>query len=189
MEKLDEHYGIKLGEGTVRKLMNASGLWTPRRRGAKHRAWRPRRLCVGLLVQLDGSDHDWFEGRGPRCVLIIYIDDASSRILYGEFVTVEDTLTLMRTTRTCREAVAAASARRGPSLAAALQGDSHAATRAPGDGVTATATASERNGTIARSTPNGNDKENGLKHGHNNDEQHDVSTCGNNTTFLLAVDT
>lgn len=99
MEKLDEHYGIKLGEGTVRKLMTKTGLWTPRRRGVRHRSWRPRRLCVGLLIQLDGSDHDWFEGRGPRCALIIYIDDATSRILYGEFVKVEDTLTLMRTTR------------------------------------------------------------------------------------------
>lgn len=52
-----------------------------------------------MLVQLDGSDHDWFEGRGPRCVLIIYIDDATSRILYGEFVGVEDTMTLLHTTR------------------------------------------------------------------------------------------
>jgi hypothetical protein len=100
MEKLDEYYDIELSEWTVRKLMVASEIWKPRRRGNRHRSWRPRRLCVGMLVQLDGSDHDWFEGRGPRCVLIIYIDDASSRILYGEFAKVEDTLTLMRTTRT-----------------------------------------------------------------------------------------
>jgi hypothetical protein len=52
-----------------------------------------------MLVQLDGSPHDWFEGRGPRCTLIIYIDDATSRILYGEFVDEEDTLNLMRTTK------------------------------------------------------------------------------------------
>lgn len=52
-----------------------------------------------MLTQLDGSDHDWFEGRGPRCALIIYIDDATSQILYGEFAKVEDTLTLMRTTK------------------------------------------------------------------------------------------
>jgi hypothetical protein len=100
MEKLDEYYGIAMSEGTVRKLQVASELWKPRRRGNRHRSWRPRRLCVGMLIQLDGSDHDWFEGRGPRCVLIIYIDDASSRILYGEFAKVEDTLTLMRTTKT-----------------------------------------------------------------------------------------
>ena len=99
-EKLDKLYGIKLGKTTVRNLMIRTNLWEPGHRGATHRAWRERRACVGMLIQLDGSDHDWFEGRGPRCVLIIYIDDATSRILYGEFVKVEDTLTLMRTTRT-----------------------------------------------------------------------------------------
>lgn len=99
LDKIKDFYGIVLGEGTVRKLMILTGLWTPHRRGRKHRAWRERRRSVGMLIQLDGSDHDWFEGRGPRCVLIIYIDDATSRILYGEFVNVEDTLTLLRTTK------------------------------------------------------------------------------------------
>jgi hypothetical protein len=99
LDKLKDMHGIVLGEGTVRKLMISTNLWEPHRRGRKHRAWRERRACVGMLVQLDGSDHDWFEGRGPRCVLIIYIDDATSRILYGEFVHVENTLTLMRTTK------------------------------------------------------------------------------------------
>lgn len=99
-EKLNELCRIDLGVTTVRELMILTNLWEPHRRGAKHRAWRERRPCVGMMVQLDGSDHDWFEGRGPRCVLIIYIDDATSRILYGEFAKVEDTLTLMRTTRT-----------------------------------------------------------------------------------------
>ena len=65
-----------------------------------HRSWRERRTCVGMLIQLDGSDHAWFEKRGPRCALLIYIDDATGRILYGEFVRAEDTLTLMRTTKT-----------------------------------------------------------------------------------------
>ena len=100
-EKLDGYYGIRLGKTTVRNLMISTNLWVVHRRGTRHRAWRERRACVGMLVQLDGSDHDWFEGRGPRCALIIYIDDATSRILYGEFVHVEDTLTLMRTTKTC----------------------------------------------------------------------------------------
>lgn len=45
-----------------------------------------------MLVQVDGSDHDWFEGRGSRCALLVYIDDATSRILHAEFVEVEDTL-------------------------------------------------------------------------------------------------
>ena len=99
-EKLNEYYGIRLGKTTVGNLMILTNLWVVHRRGTRHRAWRERRACVGMLVQLDGSDHDWFEGRGPRCVLIIYIDDATSRILYGEFVHVEDTLTLLRTTKT-----------------------------------------------------------------------------------------
>lgn len=99
-QKLDDLCGIKLGITTVRMLMLLTNLWEARRRGATHRAWRERRPCVGMLVQLDGSPHDWLEGRGPWCVLIIYIDDATSRILYGEFVHVEDTLTLMRTTKT-----------------------------------------------------------------------------------------
>lgn len=98
-EKLDKLHNIMLGTETVRKLLILTNLWEVRRRGSTHRAWRERRACVGMLVQLDGSPHDWFEGRGPECVLIIYIDDATSRILYGEFVHVEDTLTLMRTTR------------------------------------------------------------------------------------------
>lgn len=99
-DKLADYCGIDLGVTTVCKLMLSTNLWTFSRRGTKHRAWRERRRCIGMLVQLDGSDHDWFEGRGPRCVLLIYIDDATSRILYGEFVGVEDTLTLLRTTKT-----------------------------------------------------------------------------------------
>jgi hypothetical protein len=99
-EKLDGLCGIALGKTTVRKLMIWTNLWEAHRRGTRHRAWRERRTCVGMLVQLDGSPHDWLEGRGPWCTLIIYIDDATSRILYGEFVDEEDTLTLMRTTKT-----------------------------------------------------------------------------------------
>lgn len=98
-EKLNELCGVGLGITTVRALMLLTNLWESRRRGTKHRAWRERRPCVGMLVQLDGSPHDWLEGRGPKFVLIIYIDDATSKILYGEFVHVEDTLTLMRTTK------------------------------------------------------------------------------------------
>jgi hypothetical protein len=54
----------------------------------------------GCWFNSTAPDHDWFEGRGPRCVLLVYIDDATSRILNAEFVKVEDTLTLMRSTRT-----------------------------------------------------------------------------------------
>lgn len=94
-----EALGIRLSAGTTRTLMVRAEIWRPARRGKRHRAWRARRICLGMLTQLDGSPHKWFEDRGPECVLLIYIDDATSRILYGEFVKVEDTLTLMRTTR------------------------------------------------------------------------------------------
>jgi len=97
-DKLSELHGITMDTETVRKLMIQVDLWTPHRQGPRHRAWRERRACVGMLVQLDGSEHDWFEGRGPRCALLIYIDDATSRVLHGEFVPVEETLTLMRST-------------------------------------------------------------------------------------------
>ena len=99
-EKLRAHpYGLVLSTPVLREGMIQAGLWKPGRPGNRHRSWRARRDCVGMLIQLDGSDHEWFEDRGPRCVLIVYIDDAASRILYAEFVDVEDTLTLLRTTR------------------------------------------------------------------------------------------
>ena len=97
-EKLDALYGLKLSTFALRRVMLQTELWTSRKYAFKHRAWRERRACVGELVQLDGSPHDWFEGRGAPCVLIVYIDDATSRILYAEFVDVEDTLTLLRST-------------------------------------------------------------------------------------------
>jgi hypothetical protein len=96
--RLAPHH-LTLSTPLLRRGMIEAGLWKAHRKGSRHRAWRQRRDCVGMLVQLDGSDHEWFEGRGPRCVLMVYIDDATSRILYGEFVDVEDTLTLLRTTR------------------------------------------------------------------------------------------
>ena len=99
-EKLRERHHLVLSPWTLRQGMIDAGLWRPRHRKPPHRAWRPRRACVGELVQLDGSDHAWFEARGPRCVLLLYIDDATSRLLHGGFVTVEDTLTLLRTTTT-----------------------------------------------------------------------------------------
>lgn len=99
-QKLESFYDVILSDTTVRKLMTMTDLHQPRRRGAKHRSWRERRACVGHLVQLDGSEHDWFEGRGPKCALLVYIDDATSRILHAEFVKVEDTISLMRSTGT-----------------------------------------------------------------------------------------
>ncbi len=90
---------IMLSVSTLRQGMVRAGLWKGYHPKTRHRAWRERRACVGELVQLDGSDHEWFEDRGPRCVLLLYIDDATSRILYARFVDVEDTLTLFQHTQ------------------------------------------------------------------------------------------
>ena len=94
-EKLKKIHGIVLSDSRLRCGMIQAHLWTPHKHKVKHRAWRERRACVGELEQLDGSDHPWFEDRGPRCVLLIFIDDATSRILYGQFIPVEDTLNLL----------------------------------------------------------------------------------------------
>ena len=52
---------------------------------------RYRRDCLGELIQIDGSEHWWFEGRGPRCTLLVYIDDATSRLMHLQFVESEST--------------------------------------------------------------------------------------------------
>jgi hypothetical protein len=86
--------GIALSEETVRKWMVAEGLWKPKKRKERHRERRERRRCFGEMIQLDGSDHDWFEGRGPRPALIGMIDDATNVIL-ARFGPAEDTRNTM----------------------------------------------------------------------------------------------
>lgn len=98
-QKMAEREGIVLGVNTLRRALIREGLWRPRRQKIRHHAWRARKACVGELVQVDGSIHDWFEGRGPKCWLIPYVDDASSEVLWAEFANAEDTLTLMRLSR------------------------------------------------------------------------------------------
>jgi hypothetical protein len=93
-EKLAEHHGIMLSDETLRGWLLAKGVTHFQRRTRPHRAWRERRAHVGELLQLDGSHHDWFEGRGPRCVLMAYIDDASSRV-YARFYAYEGTIPAM----------------------------------------------------------------------------------------------
>ena len=98
LAKLEERHGLNLSTYALRKGMIGAGLWRAKRHKPFHRAWRPRKACLGEMVQVDGSDHDWFEGRGPRCVLIAFIDDATSRVVLARFVEAEATLTLMRLT-------------------------------------------------------------------------------------------
>jgi len=65
---------------TLRRWRMAEGQHTVRRRKQKHREWRERKPSFGAMVQLDGSHHDWFEGRGPRCVLMVMVDDATNQM-------------------------------------------------------------------------------------------------------------
>jgi hypothetical protein len=98
-EKLLEINNVRVSVSCLRQALIADGHWKTHKQHPFYRAWRERRPCVGELVQLDGSDEDWFEGRGPRCVLLPYVDDATSRVLHGQFIPVEDTLNLMAASR------------------------------------------------------------------------------------------
>lgn len=92
-EKLTEEHGLNVGLETVRQLMITHGLWHPRkqRRGGPVHQLRERRPRFGELIQIDGSPHDWFEGRSPRCTLIVFIDDATGRLQQLRFVPAETT--------------------------------------------------------------------------------------------------
>jgi hypothetical protein len=94
-EKLEERYGLNVGRETLRKAMIATGAWMVKRERSKHRVWRERCARVGMMAQMDGSLHDWFEGRGPRCWLLLAIDDATSALMHGVFAKSEDTLNIM----------------------------------------------------------------------------------------------
>jgi hypothetical protein len=99
-EKLAERHGLHLARETVRQWMLADGLWTDRQQRLRpvHQP-RHRRDCVGELVQIDGSEHGWFEDRGPRCTLLVYIDDATSRLMHLQFVPTESTFDYFQATR------------------------------------------------------------------------------------------
>jgi transposase len=99
-EKLYECHGIRLAKETVRKLMTDAGLWIPRRqRPPKIYQPRARRACLGELIQIDGSDHRWFEERAPACTLLVYVDDATSRLMALHFTASESTFSYFEATR------------------------------------------------------------------------------------------
>lgn len=80
-ETLAERHGITINAETVRGWLRDADVDHFTRRTRPHRSWRERKAHVGAPIQLDGSHHNWLEGRGPRCVLMADIDDASSRVL------------------------------------------------------------------------------------------------------------
>lgn len=91
-EKLRTKHGIDLAKETVRQLQIAVGLWIPRKlRPPKIQQPRMRRACIGELIQIDGCEHHWFEDRGPACTALVFIDDATSRLMQILFNGTEST--------------------------------------------------------------------------------------------------
>jgi Winged helix-turn helix len=104
-EKLAELHGCSVSRETLRGWMIEDGLWTDRR----HRLPSPhqprrRRDCLGELVQIDGSEHAWFEDRGKTCTLLAFVDDATSRLMQLRFVASESAFDYFRVTRAYLEA-------------------------------------------------------------------------------------
>ncbi len=93
-EKMEELDKIKISDETLRKWLLADGQWGKRRNRKKHRQWRERKARLGEMIQMDGSEHDWLEGRGPKLVLMAYIDDATGRVS-ARFYAYEGTIPAM----------------------------------------------------------------------------------------------
>ncbi|MEW6088366.1 MAG: ISNCY family transposase [bacterium] len=95
MEKLSERDEIKISDETLRKWFVKEGIeYKGRRKGRKHRQWRERKEYFGEMIQMDGSHHDWLEGRGPKMVLMAFIDDAKGEI-FCRFYEYEGTIPAM----------------------------------------------------------------------------------------------
>lgn len=93
-EKLNELDNIVLGRETLRQILLAEGKWKLSRKHSDHKEWRERMECFGEMEQLDGSEHDWLEGRGEPMVLMSFIDDATGRV-FAEFFEYEGTVPAM----------------------------------------------------------------------------------------------
>lgn len=98
-EKLKDIYKIETNKETLRQAMIKANLWTAKPNKPKHRSRRERKPSFGMMIQLDGSPHDWFEGRSPECTLLVFIDDATSLIVHLEFVKGESVEAVMQATR------------------------------------------------------------------------------------------
>ncbi|MCZ6563834.1 MAG: ISNCY family transposase [Deltaproteobacteria bacterium] len=80
-EKLTEEEGIRISREKVRQVLRSEGIASPRRRRPpRHRSRRQRRAAEGMMLQVDGSPHDWLEGRGPALTLVGAIDDATGKV-------------------------------------------------------------------------------------------------------------
>lgn len=99
-EKLADLHHLQLSVATLRSWMIEADIWTTRK-AAKKRVYQPRyrRECFGELIQIDGSDHYWFEDRGPRCTLLVFIDDATSQLMELRFCPSETTFDYFQSTK------------------------------------------------------------------------------------------
>jgi hypothetical protein len=100
-EKLLERHGLLVPCETLRGWMREARIWQPR--AARCRAIqqpRARRAYFGELIQIDGSEHHWFEDRAPACTILTYVDDATSRLQLLRFVEGESTFDYMQATKT-----------------------------------------------------------------------------------------
>jgi hypothetical protein len=104
-QRFESAFLQRLGRETLRLWMIDAGIWTDRKQRRK-RVHQPRhrRECVGELVQIDGCEHWWFEDRGPQCTLLVFIDDATSRLMHLQFVESESTFAYFHATRAYLEA-------------------------------------------------------------------------------------
>jgi hypothetical protein len=93
-EKLLEREGINVSKETLRRWLMEEHLWERHRKRREHRRWRERKECPGQMIQMDGSHHDWLEGRGPEMVLMGYIDDATNTA-FARFYAYEGTFPAM----------------------------------------------------------------------------------------------
>lgn len=99
-EKLEEFHQLSVSKETLRKWMTETEIWEPRI-NRKRRVHQPRnrRDCFGELIQIDGSHHWWFEERGPKCALLVYIDDATSKLVHLRFCESENAFDYFHATK------------------------------------------------------------------------------------------
>jgi transposase len=90
-EKLEERHKLRVSRETLRTWMIQAGIWLPRAERKRFQQPRHRREHVGELIQIDGCEHRWFEDRGPPCTLLVFVDDATSRLMALGFVPSEST--------------------------------------------------------------------------------------------------
>jgi hypothetical protein len=106
-EVLFEKDGVKVSRETLRRWMVEDGLWLSRKRRRTFHQPRLRREACGELIQIDGSEHRWFEDRGAPCSLLVFIDDATGKLMKLCFVPSENMSSYFDCLRNCRRRICA----------------------------------------------------------------------------------